>query len=179
MQLSPRAFVLLGALLHTFVGLKRTWDQKLFSGLTNGQLNLAISGLMLLMHMTVHLFPVPFRARSVVTSSRDKPDAVRVFSAQLLNVLFVPQHVGRLSEKSANHDLQRQSQHPGPAARKQRPPPEEPTRRTRCLERGSSWVAWPWTAGRSADSPLTSLPLHLRARLDVPDQGHLQIQRSR
>ena len=60
-QQSPRAFVLLGALLHTFVGLKRTWDQKLSSGLTNGQLNLAISGLMLLTHMTIHLFPVPFR----------------------------------------------------------------------------------------------------------------------
>merc|ERR1712013_135716 len=40
-------YVLLSALLHVAVGLKRTWDQKLsagFAGVKNGTLNLAISG---------------------------------------------------------------------------------------------------------------------------------------
>ena len=41
-------YVLLSASLHLFVGLKRTWDQKLSSGVWSGQLNLAITGLILL-----------------------------------------------------------------------------------------------------------------------------------
>ena len=49
-------YVLLSALLHTFVGLNGTWDQKLSSGLTSGQLNVAITDLILLTHMTIHLF---------------------------------------------------------------------------------------------------------------------------
>merc|ERR1712136_340768 len=53
-------YVLLSALLHIFVGLKRTWDQKLSSGLMSGQLNLAITGLMLLTFMTIHLFQFRF-----------------------------------------------------------------------------------------------------------------------
>ena len=52
--------MLLSALLHIFVGLQRTWDQKLSSGLMTGQLNLAVTGLMLLMFMTVHLFQLRF-----------------------------------------------------------------------------------------------------------------------
>merc|ERR1712222_129295 len=55
-------YVLLAALLHVFVGLKRTWDMKLAlvksQGL--GALNLAISGLMLLTFMTIHLFQFRF-----------------------------------------------------------------------------------------------------------------------
>ena len=35
--------MLLSALLHIFVGLKRTWNQKLSPGLMSGQLNLAIT----------------------------------------------------------------------------------------------------------------------------------------
>ena len=46
---------LLSALQHIFAGLKRTRDQKLSSGLMSGQLNLAITGLMLLTFMTTHL----------------------------------------------------------------------------------------------------------------------------
>ena len=53
-------YVLLCALLHIFVGLKRTRDQKLSSGLMSGQLSLAITGLMLLMFMTIHLFQLRF-----------------------------------------------------------------------------------------------------------------------
>ena len=52
--------VLLSALLHTGVGLKRTWDQKLSSGLTSGHLDVAITDLMLLTHMTIHLFQFSF-----------------------------------------------------------------------------------------------------------------------
>ena len=49
-------YVLLSALLHSTAGLKRTRDQKLSSGLMSGQWSLAITGLMLLMFMTIHLF---------------------------------------------------------------------------------------------------------------------------
>jgi predicted heme/steroid binding protein len=53
-------YILLAALLHVFVGLKRTWDMKLSMGLRSGQLNLAITGLMLLTFMTIHLFQFRF-----------------------------------------------------------------------------------------------------------------------
>merc|ERR1711879_748467 len=46
--------------LHVFVGLKRTWDMKLNMGVASGQLNLAITGLMLLTFMTIHLFQFRF-----------------------------------------------------------------------------------------------------------------------
>ena len=48
--------VLLSALLHESVGLERTWDLKLSPGLMSGQLNLAITGLMLLTVITIHFF---------------------------------------------------------------------------------------------------------------------------
>merc|ERR1712232_974253 len=53
-------YILLAALLHAFVGLKRTWDMKLAMGLKSGALNLAITGLMLLTFMTIHLFQFRF-----------------------------------------------------------------------------------------------------------------------
>ena len=53
-------YMLLSALLHIFAGLKRTQDQKLSSGLMSGQLSLAITGLMLLMFMTIHLSQLRF-----------------------------------------------------------------------------------------------------------------------
>merc|ERR1711879_496284 len=49
-------YVLLSALLHVFVGLKRTWDMKLTMGVLSGQLNLAMTGVLLLTFMTIHLF---------------------------------------------------------------------------------------------------------------------------
>merc|ERR1712032_54650 len=55
-------YVLLAALLHVFVGLKRTWDMKLTMGLKSGQLNLAVTGLSLLTFMTIHLFQFRFGA---------------------------------------------------------------------------------------------------------------------
>ena len=54
-------YVLLNALLHFFVGLKRTWDLELSSGQMSRQLYLAITGL-ILTFMTIHGgLPVPFR----------------------------------------------------------------------------------------------------------------------
>merc|ERR1712070_345409 len=52
-------YILLSVLLHVFVGLKRTYDMKLTMGLRSGALNLAVTGLMLLAFMTIHL--VQFR----------------------------------------------------------------------------------------------------------------------
>merc|ERR1719443_2063195 len=53
-------YIILSALLHVFVGLKRTWDMKLAMGISSGGLNLAISGLTLLTFMTIHLFQFRF-----------------------------------------------------------------------------------------------------------------------
>merc|ERR1719198_317539 len=55
-------YILLSVLLHVFVGLERTWDGKLALVKNQGinVLNLAISGLMLLTFMTIHLFQFRF-----------------------------------------------------------------------------------------------------------------------
>merc|ERR1711879_760166 len=55
-------YILLSVLLHAFVGLKRTYDLKLEKGLRSGlsALNLAITGLMLMTFMTIHLFQFRF-----------------------------------------------------------------------------------------------------------------------
>merc|ERR1719230_223146 len=53
-------YILLSALLHVFVALKRTWDMKLKMGIMSGQLNLAITGIILLTFMTIHLFQFRF-----------------------------------------------------------------------------------------------------------------------
>jgi len=55
-------YIALSILLHVFVGLKRTWDSKLALAKKQGMnvLNLAISGLMLLCFMTIHLFQFRF-----------------------------------------------------------------------------------------------------------------------
>merc|ERR1711957_111072 len=53
-------YVLLCALLHVAVALKRTWDISLSYGVRSGKLNLAITGIMLLTFMTVHLFQFRF-----------------------------------------------------------------------------------------------------------------------
>ena len=49
-------YVLLSTSLHISVGLEKTWDQKLSLGLMSGQLNLAITGLMLLTIIIILLF---------------------------------------------------------------------------------------------------------------------------
>merc|ERR1719218_163367 len=53
-------YVLLCALLHVAVALKRTWEISLNMTVSSGKLNLAISGVMLLTFMTMHLFQFRF-----------------------------------------------------------------------------------------------------------------------
>merc|ERR1712190_458545 len=53
-------YVLLCALLHVGVALKRTWDISLSYSIASGKLNLAISGLTLLTFMSIHLFQYRF-----------------------------------------------------------------------------------------------------------------------
>merc|ERR1712086_617882 len=53
-------YILLGVLLHVLAALKRTWDISLAYGVRSGKLNLAITGIMLLTFMTVHLFQFRF-----------------------------------------------------------------------------------------------------------------------
>jgi len=55
-------YVLLAALLHVFVAIKRTWDISLNYTVASGQLNLAITGVLLLTFMTIHLFQFRFGA---------------------------------------------------------------------------------------------------------------------
>merc|ERR1712216_1052032 len=53
-------YVLLAALLHVFVALKRTADFNIKQPVTSGALNMAISGVVLLSYMIVHLFQFRF-----------------------------------------------------------------------------------------------------------------------
>merc|ERR1719386_85431 len=53
-------YVLLAALLHVIVALKRTWDINLGYTVFSGKLNLAITGVLLLTFMTIHLFQFRF-----------------------------------------------------------------------------------------------------------------------
>lgn len=53
-------YVLLAAMLHVVVALKRTWDISLKAAVETGKMNLAISGVMLLTFMTIHLFQFRF-----------------------------------------------------------------------------------------------------------------------
>ena len=49
-----------GRLVRILERRKRTWDQKVSCGLLGGQLDLGITGLMLLMFMTIHFFQFRF-----------------------------------------------------------------------------------------------------------------------
>merc|ERR1712032_1472322 len=53
-------YVLLCALLHVFVALKRTWDISINYTIASGKLSLAISGITLLTFMSIHLFQFRF-----------------------------------------------------------------------------------------------------------------------
>jgi len=53
-------YILLAALLHVLVALKRTWDISINYTIASGKLNLAISGIALLTFMTIHLFQFRF-----------------------------------------------------------------------------------------------------------------------
>merc|ERR1712156_372101 len=53
-------YILLAALLHVFVALKRTWEISLSSPVGSGKMNLAFSGVTLLTFMSIHLFQFRF-----------------------------------------------------------------------------------------------------------------------
>jgi len=53
-------YVLLSALLHIIVALKRTWEISINYTIASGKMNLAISGVALLTFMTIHLFQFRF-----------------------------------------------------------------------------------------------------------------------
>merc|ERR1712048_678391 len=53
-------YVLLSALLHVIVALKRTWEISINYTIASGKMNLAISGVALLTFMTIHLFQFRF-----------------------------------------------------------------------------------------------------------------------
>eukprot|EP00440_Ansanella_granifera_P033590 gb/GFBE01036452.1/.p1 GENE.gb/GFBE01036452.1/~~gb/GFBE01036452.1/.p1 ORF type:complete len:263 (+),score=99.52 gb/GFBE01036452.1/:1-789(+) len=53
-------YILLAALLHVFVALKRTWDISINYTVASGKLNLAFSGITLLTFMMIHLFQFRF-----------------------------------------------------------------------------------------------------------------------
>jgi len=55
-------YVLLAALLHVTVALKRTWDISINYTIASGKVNLAISGLLLLTFMCIHLIQFRFGA---------------------------------------------------------------------------------------------------------------------
>merc|ERR1719476_221441 len=55
-------YVLLAALLHIAVALKRTWDISIKYSVESGKLNLAISGVTLLTFMMIHLYQFRFGA---------------------------------------------------------------------------------------------------------------------
>merc|ERR1712187_299921 len=53
-------YILLAALLHIAVALKRTWDISINYTIASGKLNLAISGITLLTFMSIHLYQFRF-----------------------------------------------------------------------------------------------------------------------
>jgi hypothetical protein len=53
-------YILLAAMLHVMVALKRTWDISINYTIASGKLNLAISGVTLLTFMMIHLFQFRF-----------------------------------------------------------------------------------------------------------------------
>merc|ERR1711879_722646 len=55
-------YVLLAAMLHVMVALKRTWDISINYTVASGKVNLAISGLLLLTFMCIHLVQFRFGA---------------------------------------------------------------------------------------------------------------------
>ena len=78
--------VLCSALLHDSVGLERTWDQERSPGLMSGQLNLAITGLMLLT-VTIHLFLFRF-ADTEPRTLRSPPTLINWYSSWLITLKF-------------------------------------------------------------------------------------------
>ena len=86
-------YVLLAALLHVFVALKRTADFNIKQPITTGALNMAISGVVLLSYMIVHLFQFRF-GDTQPYKLRPPPlminfDGINPFSDSFLHLFYV------------------------------------------------------------------------------------------
>jgi hypothetical protein len=88
-------YVALCAVLHVVVALKRTWDISMGYSISSGKLNLAISGVLLLIYMTIHLFQFRFGATTPY-NVRPPPYLINIFELPHLffttdpSVAFVP-----------------------------------------------------------------------------------------
>jgi len=80
-------YVLLAALLHIFVALKRTWDISINYTMASGKLNLAMSGIALLTFMTIHLFQYRF-GDTQLYYIRPPPYLVNVAGLLTLNLFW-------------------------------------------------------------------------------------------
>merc|ERR1711865_1124725 len=80
-------YVLLSALLHIFVAMKRTWDISLNYTVASGQLNLAITGVLLLTFMTVHLFQFRF-GETQPYNIRPPPYLINIWGILALNLFW-------------------------------------------------------------------------------------------
>merc|ERR1719181_2600195 len=80
-------YVLLCAVLHVAVALKRTWDISLNYTPASGKLNLAFSGVMLLTYMTIHLFQFRF-GDTEPYMLRPPPYFINVYGILSLNLFW-------------------------------------------------------------------------------------------
>merc|ERR1712050_307906 len=81
-------YVLLAALLHVSVALKRTWDISINYTIASGKVNLAISGLLLLTFMCIHLVQFRFGATEPWTIC-PPPYFINVQGLLTLNLFWV------------------------------------------------------------------------------------------
>lgn len=86
-------YVLLAAMLHVFVALKRTWDISINMSIASGKMNLAISGVALLTFMCIHLFQFRFGETNLVSICPPKYfldfSAINPFGDHFLNLFWV------------------------------------------------------------------------------------------
>jgi len=80
-------YVLLSAMLHVIVGLKRTADISINMTMSSGKLNLAFSGLALLTFMTIHLFQFRF-GETQAYMIRPPPYLINFKQALTLNLFY-------------------------------------------------------------------------------------------
>jgi len=82
-------YVLLAAVLHIIVGLKRTWDINRSSSLESGRLNMAATGIVLLFYMMVHLFQFRFGECSPF---KVRPPPYLINFSELPHLFFTTDH---------------------------------------------------------------------------------------
>jgi hypothetical protein len=86
-------YVLLSAVMHVVIALKRTYDITTGYALTSGKWNLAVTGILLLIYMTIHLFQFRFGATDPY-AVRPPPlminfEGINPFSDSFLHLFYV------------------------------------------------------------------------------------------